>query len=107
MKKDSDFTVILLMCLMAASSVGLSTNCTGVFFTPVSIALGIKRGTLALYATISSITTGLATMVIPRILTEKNFKKVLISGMMCNILAIFYMSFCNRVWQRDGLIRTI
>ena len=57
MKKDSDFTVILLMCLMAASSVGLSTNCTGVFFTPVSIALGIKRGTLALYATISSITT--------------------------------------------------
>ena len=99
MKKDSDFTVILLMCLMAASSVGLSTNCTGVFFTPVSIALGIKRGTLALYATISSITTGLATMVIPRILTEKNFKKVLISGMMCNILAIFCMSFCNRIWQ--------
>lgn len=99
MKKDSDFAVILLMCLMAASSVGLSTNCTGVFFTPVSAALGIKRGTLALYATISSITTGLVTMVIPRILTEKNFKKVLISGMMCNILAIFCMSFCNRVWQ--------
>ena len=99
MKKDSDFTIILLMCLMAASSVGLSMNCTGVFFTPVSTALGIKRGTLALYSTIGSITTGVATMIIPKILTEKNFKRVLISGMLCNIRAIFCMSFCNRVWQ--------
>ena len=99
MKKDSDFTIILLMCLMAASSVGLSMNCTGVFFTPVSTALGIKRGTLALYSTIGSITTGVATMIIPKILTEKNFKRVLISGMLCNIRAIFCMSFCRRVWQ--------
>ncbi|MBQ3375479.1 MAG: MFS transporter [Erysipelotrichaceae bacterium] len=103
MKKDSDFVLILIMCLMAASSVGLSMNCPGVFYTPVSQALGVGKGTLSLYSTIGSITTGVATMVLPRILTEKNFKKVLITGMMCNILAIFMMSFSARVWHFYGL----
>ena len=99
MKKDSDFVLILIMCLMAASSVGLSMNCPGAFFGPVSSALNVKRGTLAFYSTIGSITTGFSTMIIPKILNERNFKPVLISGMLCNIRAIFCMSFCTQVWQ--------
>lgn len=99
MKKDNDFVLILIMCLMAASSVGLSMNCPGAFYGPVSSALNVKRGTLALYSTIGSITTGFSTMIIPKILNEKNFKPVLISGMLCNIRAIFCMSFCTQVWH--------
>ena len=99
MKKDSDFVLILIMCLMAASSVGLSMNCPGAFYGPVSAALNVKRGTLALYSTIGSIVTGFSTMIIPKILNEQNFKPVLISGMRCNILAIFCMSFCTQVWH--------
>ena len=39
--------VLVVCCGLAASSIGISINSSGVFYTPVSEDLGIMRGTFS------------------------------------------------------------
>ena len=49
---------LICCCLLAASSVGVFTNSVGVFYTPVSEALGVGRGAFALHATLCALVMG-------------------------------------------------
>lgn len=66
--------VVVALCGMLASSVGVGMNTAGLFFTPVSIDLGISRGSISFTSTIVSIMSALVAMVLPKILNVKSFK---------------------------------
>lgn len=56
-KSYKHWIIVLLMCCLAASSIGLCTNAIGVFYTPVSQSLKVLKSTFALHATLSTLAT--------------------------------------------------
>ena len=59
MENKKHWIVLAVCCGLAASSIGVSINSSGVFYTPVSESLGIMRGTFSMHMTIFSLVTAM------------------------------------------------
>ena len=86
--------VVVAMCGLLASGVGLVTNVAGLFFTPVSEEFGVLRGQVSLMLTITNISFAIGGMVAPRLLTERTLKPLLIGATAVNAAATVAFSFC-------------
>lgn len=86
--------VVVAMCGLLASGVGLVTNVAGLFFTPVSEEFGVLRGQVSLMLTITNISFAFGGMIAPRLLTEKTLKPLLIGATAVNVAATVGFSFC-------------
>ncbi len=86
--------VVVAMCGLLASGVGLVTNVAGLFFTPVSEEFGVLRGQVSLMLTITNISFAFGGMIAPRLLTEKTLKPLLIGATIVNVAATVGFSFC-------------
>lgn len=86
--------VVVAMCGLLASGVGLVTNVAGLFFTPVSEEFGVLRGQVSLMLTITNISFAIGGMIAPRLLTEKTLKPLLIGATAVNVAATVGFSFC-------------
>ncbi|MBQ9611347.1 MAG: hypothetical protein IJV14_02005 [Lachnospiraceae bacterium] len=74
--------VMIAMCGMTAAALGILTNTAGVFFTPVAESLGVGRGNVSMTLTISNLVFAAGGMLVPKVYTGKNFKKILtVSGL--------------------------
>ncbi|MBR5340543.1 MAG: MFS transporter [Erysipelotrichaceae bacterium] len=92
MKKQNNILLIFSLCLMAACSVGLYTNSTGVFFTPIAESLNEKRGNVAVFYTIMIFANAIFSVIIPTRATNKNFKKIYIGGVIGCLCSLILMS---------------
>ena len=63
--KGKKLFLILVLCLMAASSIGLFLNTFGVFFTPIADSLNEKRGTVAIISTILIFSSATCSIILP------------------------------------------
>ena len=72
--------IVLVCCGMACSSVGLVTNCMGVFYLPIAQTLNVGRGTISVFATIISITTALTSPLAGALIWQFNLRVVLTTG---------------------------
>ena len=72
--------VLVAMCGLLASGVGLVTNVGGLFFTPVAEEFGVGKGAASLMATICNIAFAFGGMFVPRILSEKTFRPLLVGA---------------------------
>lgn len=70
--------VLIAMCGILASSVGLVTNVSGLFFTPVAEEFGILKGAASLMLTICNISFAVGGLLVPRLLSEKSLKPLLL-----------------------------
>ena len=75
MKKH--WLVLVCCCGLAASSIGISINSSGVFYTPVSKSLHMLRGTFSMHMTLFSLATAIMSLFVPKIYEKFAFKKVL------------------------------
>ncbi len=75
--------VLIGMCGLVATSVGLITNVSGLFFTPISEEFGILKGSVSLTLTISNIVFALGGLTAPKLLKESRLKQLLIFGTAC------------------------
>lgn len=87
--------VVVALCGMLASSVGVGMNTAGLFFTPVSIDLGISRGSISFTSTIVSIMSALVAMVLPKILNVKSFKPIVWISTLMIVGGTALLSICN------------
>lgn len=78
--KNIYWQIIAVLCGLAASAIGICINSVGVFYSPVSEALNILRGTFALHNTVSTIVAAVVALIVPKILNEKTFKGLLAAG---------------------------
>ena len=97
-KSYKHWIIVLLMCCLAASSIGLCTNAIGVFYTPVSQSLNVLKGTFALHATLSTLATALTSLKISKVIKKYSYKKVLFLGVMLSSGATWFMSYCTSVY---------
>ena len=92
MKKKNSLFLIITLCLMAASSIGLFLNTFGVFFTPIADTLNEKRGTVAIISTILIFSSAICGIVLPRIATNRNYKKIFIAGIIGTVCSLVFMA---------------
>ncbi len=78
--KGKYLMVLIAVCGIAAASMGMLTNVSGLFFTPISEELGVGRGSVSLTLTISNLIFAVGGILSARELRGPNFKKVLIIG---------------------------
>lgn len=73
---------LIVCCLMIASSVGLLTNTSGIFFTPIANELSVGKGAISLTLTISNISYAFGGLLTVKLIRERNFKRrvLLFSG---------------------------
>lgn len=72
--------VLIGMCGLLASGVGLVTNVSGLFFTPIMEEFGVLRGQASLMPTICNISLAVGGMIVPRLLSEKSLKPLMIAA---------------------------
>ncbi len=72
--------VLIAMCGLLASGVGLVTNVAGLFLTPIVEEFGILKGSASLMMTICNISFAFGGLFVPRVMREKQFKTMLIAG---------------------------
>lgn len=99
MKNRTHWLVLLAMCGLSASSVGILINSVGVFYSPVSEELGILRGTFALHVTISTFVCALVSLLVPKILTGKNLKTVITFCVVLSSISTILMAGSTQMWQ--------
>ena len=72
------FFVFAACCSFTGISVALYFSCSGIFYTPVSEYFGVGRGTYAISGTIMSITLGLFSPIMGRLIEKYSLRRLLI-----------------------------
>lgn len=101
------WVLVALLCGMAASAIGVCTNCVGIFYTPVSDSLGVLRGSFALHATISQLATSCIALAVPKLMGRFRYKRLLLCGVTVAVLSTAAMAFSRELWlfYLTGLLR--
>lgn len=92
MKNGRKLFLVLVLCLMAASSIGLFLNTFGVFFTPIADSLNRKRGTVAIISTILIFSSAICSIILPRVATNGNYKKIFVAGIIGTVCSLIFMA---------------
>ena len=100
MKKDNlkPWHVLIVCYGLAAASIGISINSSGVFYTSVSEGLGIKRGTFAMHMTIFSFVTAIASLVVPKLMNKFHYKLILIISVLIAVISTGMMSYSKSIY---------
>lgn len=104
-KTKKHWLVLAIVSLMYAGTLGLVANTIGVYYTPVSENLNILRGTFAMNATIALLTTGVASLFVPRMLERLGWKKTITLGAILASAGIFGMGLTTSVTIFRGCSR--
>lgn len=94
-KSYKHFIVLALCCGLAASSIGISINSSGVFYTPVSDSLHIMRGAFSMHMTIFSLATALGALLCPKLIEKIDYKKLLFMSVVIAVISTGAMAFCH------------
>lgn len=86
---------------LAACALGLIPNVNGIFFSPVSEALGVSRGEISFAATLTAITTGLMGPVSIKITNYVSLKKILIVSIFITAMSTVLMALSNNIIMYD------
>ncbi len=101
--------VLLSCCGLSASSVGIVMNTIGVFYTPVSTALGVSQGTFTLHATFCILATAFTVLIVPHIMKKIPLKLMVLIGVSLTSLTTFAMGLSHHIvlFYILGIIRGI
>lgn len=93
---------IVLACLMVQGScTGIFTNCNSVFMATVPGALGVGRGSFALYTTIGGLIGQGATMIYGELYRRRpdGFKIFMLASCFATSIAVFGYSISSKLWH--------
>ncbi|MCF0260917.1 MAG: MFS transporter, partial [Erysipelotrichaceae bacterium] len=96
-RSSRHWIILGFMCLLTGAGIGICTNTVGVFYTPVSESLGVLRGTAAIQSTISLITTGFVSLLLPALMKKLPYKLILTAGSLLAVLATAAMGLCQTI----------
>ncbi len=96
--KRKYIAVLATLCATIAAGVGLTTNISGLFFTPMAESLGVGRGSISLTMTICNMAFAAGGIVFPKVMKRIQFKQLLIFGVVITVTATFLLSISHHIW---------
>ncbi|MDO4798331.1 MAG: MFS transporter [Coriobacteriales bacterium] len=95
--KGTYLLVLVAMCGLIASGVGLVTNVAGLFFDPVAAEIGVSKGQVSLMLTICNICFALGGMVAPPLMRARNPKPLTIGATAALVASTAALSLCHSI----------
>ena len=92
-QKVYPWLMLAACCSLSAATMGIVSSAMPVFYAPTAQGLNTGVGTISLYATLLSLTTGLFGPILVTLLKKFNIKAIVAAGGLICGLAIFSMSF--------------
>ncbi|MBR0139824.1 MAG: MFS transporter [Firmicutes bacterium] len=91
------FWILVKCCICIGCSVGLISNCIGIFYTPMSQALGTGRGQIAVISTIISMSAGFFGQVAARLVKKYRMNIVMSLGVLLTVAGFFVLSLSEKL----------
>ena len=88
----SHWLMLAACCGLAAGSIGLCFNCSGIFFTSVARDLGVGQGAVALSLTLTNLMTGLLSPVVVTLMRKVPLRLLLVGGVLLAVGATLLMA---------------
>ena len=95
--------VLIAMCGLIASGIGLVTNVSGLFFTPICEEFGILKGEVSLMLTICNIALAIGGLIVPRVLSEKTLRPLLIVATVALATSTAALALCGSIMPMYAL----
>ena len=96
------FVIVFCCCLIMGIDVGLVFSCAGIFYDPVSHALGISIGKFGLYMSISYIASTLMLPLAGKLMEKYGARRLLSFSSLVLGLCVGAMGLFNSVWEFYG-----
>lgn len=93
------FVIVACCCLVMGIDVGLVFSCAGIFYDPVSRALGVPIGKFGLYMSISYIASTLMLPLAGRLMERHGARRLLTINSLLLGLTVGAMGLFNSVWE--------
>ena len=93
------YIIVVCCCLIMGFDVGISMSCAGIFYPPVSEALGVPVGKFSLYMSFSFLTSALMLSVAGDLLQKYSARRLLTLNSVALGVIIACMGFLNAVWE--------
>ena len=93
------YIIVVCCCLIMGFDVGISMSCAGIFYPPVSEALGVPVGEFSLYMSFSFLTSALMLSVAGDLLQKYSARRLLTLNSIALGVIITCMGFLNAVWE--------
>ncbi|GAA0363746.1 MFS transporter [Alkalibacterium iburiense] len=108
-KSSKHWIVMLTLCGVAISAVGLPVMTNGVFIQPIADSLGVYRGTVSVHNTMTLLLKAVMSLYAPRLIRRYTFKKAMIIGTLLAGLSNYFLGWTNQIWLFNvlGTIRGI
>lgn len=93
------YIIVVCCCLIMGFDVGISMSCAGIFYPPVSQALGVEVGTFSLYMSFSFLTSALMLSVAGKMLQKYSARWLLTLNSAALGVIIASMGCLTAVWE--------
>ncbi len=83
---------------LAGCALGFTFNCMSVFYTPVASLLNETQGSVSTYSSICSLVNAVFSIITPRLMNQKNFKKIITAGAIGSVVACVGFGFAQNIF---------
>lgn len=90
---------ILAACCALSLSIGITANCAGQYFVPITRDLGFGMGEFTFYGSIRGVFMVFAMFQLNKILEKVNFRLLIAGGFALTMVITALMSTFNHIWQ--------
>lgn len=89
--------IIIACCSCSASSIGIATNCMGLFVTPIANHLEIGFGAVTMYITIMNLCSAFFAPVLAKLMIKFDIRFIMSTGIIINGIILLLFSIFNQV----------
>ncbi|MBD5357069.1 MAG: MFS transporter [Bacteroides sp.] len=93
------FIIVICCCLMMGVNVGLAFSCAGIYYKPVSAALGVPVGEFGIYMSVMYITSTLMLSVAGNMIEKWSARWLFTASSFIMGATFLSMGFFNQVWE--------
>lgn len=97
--KGKYLLVLIAMCGVIGASLGMTTNVTGIYITPVAEAFGVGKGAVSMTLTICNIVYSVGGILAARIISKDSYKRVVFISALFLTGSTAGMGLCSSIWQ--------
>jgi len=90
-------SILIKCCILVGCSIGLISNCIGIFYTPIAESLGTGRGQVAVISTIISLSSAFAGQGVARLIKKKPINIVMCIGVIMTSVGILLLSYVRKL----------
>lgn len=90
--------IIIACCSFSATSIGITTNCMGLFIQPIAKQLALNYGSITLYITVMSLCSAFFAPILSILIKKYDIRLILSLGILLNASSLFIFAFLNNIY---------